>query len=301
MKIPWIQVNSNLAVHPKTYKLADVLHITCSSVSANIVTAGMLVSLWSWAAQTAPDGNLTACTPRAIADAAGWRRKPETFLQALITTGWVDRDDTTLRIHDWADYASLLMEQVENQKTKTKERVKRYRERKANETVTLCVDECNGACNVTETLSNASTIPNHTIPNLVGTNVPTTHQTSLTGDEAAVTPYPAEAVMLCEYFEDNCHQVRSLPLLNALTASLESGATADMLRAVIDDTALRGADSPAKYLCRVLETLRGEKIYDLTAFTARQERHKAKGGGGKHAKTDGVPTDAKFAGLGERV
>lgn len=175
--IPWIQIYSNLPVHPKTYKLAERLKIGSSSVSANVTAAGMLVSLWSWMAQNKPDGVLSDCSPQALADAAGWRKRADVLLSALEYSGYADTDeDGVLRLHDWEDYALLLMEQISNQKCKTKERVKRYRERKkvdaepeiqeeCNVTVTQENEERNGYSNVTVTPCNGSTLPYPTVPN----------------------------------------------------------------------------------------------------------------------------------------
>ncbi|WNX85228.1 hypothetical protein RWV98_02835 [Agathobaculum sp. NTUH-O15-33] len=168
MAIPWIQVYSNLTTHPKTYALADALHLSGGTVSANITAAGMLLGIWSWAAQNAADGNISGCSSRALADAAGWRKKPETLMQVLISCGWVDRDMDKRTLHDWEEYAALYMEQVDNQRRKTKERVQRYRDKKRQQdepNVTPENHDCNAACNVTDTPGNASTVPNLTIPN----------------------------------------------------------------------------------------------------------------------------------------
>lgn len=155
--IPWIQVYSNLPQHPKTSRLADELGLTSAAFNPNTLAVGLLVCLWTWAIQNACDGNLASCSPRAIADACQWKKKPDILVKALIKTGWLDSD---MRLHDWEEYASLLMEKEENRKAKTRERVKRCRERKAAANGVTG----NTPCNVTETPSNAPTIPNLTIP-----------------------------------------------------------------------------------------------------------------------------------------
>lgn len=168
MAIPWIQVYSNLTTHPKTYALADMLRLPGGAVSANMTAAGMLLGVWSWATQNAADGNISGCSARALADAAGWRKKPETLEQALVSCGWVDIDGNERHLHDWEDYAALYMEQVDNQRRKTKERVQRYRDKRKQRDepeVTPTKQDCNGYCNVTDTSGNASTVPNLTIPN----------------------------------------------------------------------------------------------------------------------------------------
>lgn len=119
----------------------------------------MLVSLWLWAAQNATDGDLSGCSDRGIAEAAEYRRKPETFVAALMETGWLNADR---KLHDWDEYATLLMDCEERQREQTRSRVQKHRERKkAQKSGT-----CNAGGNVTDTPCNAPTVPNRTLPNI---------------------------------------------------------------------------------------------------------------------------------------
>lgn len=153
--IPWIQVYSNLPQHPKTTKLADELGLTSTALNPNVLAVGLVVSLWTWAIQNAYNGDLSGCSQRAIAEACLWKKKPETLVKALQKAGFLDAD---MKLHDWEEYACLLVEQEENRRAKTRDRVKRYREKKAADGNA----PCNAPCNVTETPSNAPTIPDHT-------------------------------------------------------------------------------------------------------------------------------------------
>lgn len=175
--IPWIQIYSNLLRHPKTTGLADELGLTSSHASPNAVAAGMLVSLWLWAAQNATDGDLSKCSDRAIAEAAEFRKKPAVLVAALTKTGWLDEDR---RLHDWDEYASLLHDIEARNKENTRNRVKRYRDRKKlssedaeEEKCNVTDTECNGNGNVTCNECNAPTLPNITLPNITLPN--TTH------------------------------------------------------------------------------------------------------------------------------
>ncbi len=85
------------------------------------------------------------------------------------------------------------------------------------------------------------------------------------------------AKALCCHFEENCHQMRSMPLLNAFTQSLLDGAEPDMIRAVIDETALGNVDKPALYVAAILKKLRGECVRTLSGYRERGEQHKTKG------------------------
>ena len=125
--IPWIQVYSNLPMHPKTDRLVDELGLASSAVSPNIVAVGILVSLWTWAIQNAYDGDLSKCSPRLIAEACRWKKKPEALIRGLQAAGWLDED---MKLHDWEEYAVLLMDKQDSQKEKTRKRVQQYREKK---------------------------------------------------------------------------------------------------------------------------------------------------------------------------
>ena len=128
--IPWIQVYSNLTSHRKTGRLADELGLTNNFVSPDVVAVGILISLWTWAIQNASNGDLSDCSARIIAEACRWRKKPEQLIAALKSSGWMDEDG---RLHDWEEYTCLLMEQEDNRKAKTRERVQRYRDKKRTE------------------------------------------------------------------------------------------------------------------------------------------------------------------------
>lgn len=161
--IPWIQVYSNLIRHPKVTKLADKLGLSCKDTSPNVVAAGMLVSLWLWAAQNATEGDLSECSDRAIAEAAEYKKKPSVFVDALMDAKFLDNDR---KLHDWSEYAALLIDCNERQREQTRKRVAKHRARKKAQQQEYGNDTCNQKCNVTQTQSNAPTIPNHTVPNL---------------------------------------------------------------------------------------------------------------------------------------
>lgn len=175
--IPWIQVYSNILTHDKTYSLAEALKVP------NYSAVGLMVSLWCWVAVNAPDGDITRYPPRAITEATGWTKKPETFYNALVNAGLIEKtEDGRAVIRNWEQYAMLLIDLMSSQKKKTAERVKKHRERKKQreqagddpapqeETppVTPEPEEAKQGCNVTETESNA--LHNITLHNPTGHN-----------------------------------------------------------------------------------------------------------------------------------
>lgn len=181
--IPWIQVYSNLPQHPKTTKLADELGLSGAALNPNVIAVGIVVSLWTWAVQNAYDGDLAKCSDRAIADACTWRKKPETLVKALMTSGFLDEDR---RLHDWDEYAGLLIDRNESRKENTRKRVAKCRAKKAvtnDECNALQSVTCNAECNVTSNECNAPTIPDHTIPNQVN---PVSNDSRINSGAAAV-------------------------------------------------------------------------------------------------------------------
>lgn len=128
--IPWIQVYSNLPLHPKTARLTEELGLSSQQVGADVMTMGILVALWTWAIQNAYDGDLSKCSPRLIAEVCRWKRSPEKLVEALRKTGWIDDD---LHLHHWDEYAVLFMETAERQKAQKRERVRRVRAKKTGE------------------------------------------------------------------------------------------------------------------------------------------------------------------------
>lgn len=182
MTIPWIQVYTNMVTHNKTRKLAAELKLMNKDVKPNVIAAGMLLALWTWAAQNAVDGDITGVPMEDIADVAGWKKAPKTFYDALVKVGLIDEGADGVMIHDWMEYSLLLHEQTENKKEKDRARAKAYRERRKQASQANHENEAppneyqpsqnrHGDDGVTVTepsqANHAPTIPNHTIPNLL--------------------------------------------------------------------------------------------------------------------------------------
>lgn len=124
--LPWIQVYSNLADHPKIYALVDRMKLRRNSEAVGIV-----VSLWLWAAKNAPDGDLNGFPERAIAQALGFQiNYAKKLCQALVDTNWLDVDaEGGYSIHNWSRYAGRLIEITLRQREQSTERSRRYRKK----------------------------------------------------------------------------------------------------------------------------------------------------------------------------
>ena len=114
----WLQIHQTLKDHRKLLKSADLLNIEPPHMM------GILVSLWLWAIDNAPDGKLEEISPRIIARAAQWSGDPELLIEALKASEWLDECQTedTLEIHDWEDYAGKLIEQRISERERSRKR-----------------------------------------------------------------------------------------------------------------------------------------------------------------------------------
>ena len=164
----WIELHQSLPSHRKTLRLQSLLKLRTPQA------VGHLCLLWLWALDNAPQGDLSALSPRELATVCGYSpAKAQLWLDALVEAGFLDREGQTLRIHDWDDYAG----QIVYERIKNRERKRRYREQirktgskkdsddleavpgtvpKGNGTVPECVPGTNGT---------VPPLPNPTEPN----------------------------------------------------------------------------------------------------------------------------------------
>lgn len=86
--------------HPKMRDLCA--RLDCSRPHA----LGMLILLWDFTRDFAPQGNIGKHPDGSIARACDWTGDASKFVDALVSSGWVDRHpDHRLLIHDWHDHA----------------------------------------------------------------------------------------------------------------------------------------------------------------------------------------------------
>lgn len=88
----------------------------------------------------------------------------------------------------------------------------------------------------------------------------------------SIQPRSIKVRKLCAYFEENCHVFNSTPLADTITRCLLEGVAPEVLAAVIDDTALANAGSPAKYAVKIMNDILRAKIRDLSTYRASQEQ-----------------------------
>lgn len=128
----YVEAHAGLKDHLKTKKVARFLQIPKTQV------IGHLLCLWWWCQEYAQDGDLSEFDEYDIAEAAEWEGDPHAFVDALMNCGarggagflTNDEDTGALLVNDWYQYGGKLF--VKRQQSA--ERMRRYRERNANET-----------------------------------------------------------------------------------------------------------------------------------------------------------------------
>ena len=104
VNMAWLEIHQSIKDHRKVLAAADILDIS------PVHLMGHIISFWLWALDNTPDGSLGAVSLKTIARAAQWDGNAEEFVVALTESGLVDRTDSGLFIHDWADYAGKLID-----------------------------------------------------------------------------------------------------------------------------------------------------------------------------------------------
>ena len=113
-------MHQSLPSNRKTLRLKALLRSRTSQ------TVGWLCLLWLWAVDNTKDGDISGISPKELAEVADFNvKRADEFLDALIASGFVDRDGDRLRFHDWEDYAGKLQEQ----RKKATERKRKSREK----------------------------------------------------------------------------------------------------------------------------------------------------------------------------
>lgn len=125
----WIELHQEMPRHPKTLALAQALKISRRE------TVGLLIDLWTWGLNCADEtGHLRGITNEGIAMAMDWPgRQAAKLVNALVDCGWIDGENGSYCLHDWADYTSRLSDKRKDAERKREARKRAKREDKSPE------------------------------------------------------------------------------------------------------------------------------------------------------------------------
>lgn len=125
----WIELHQEMPRHPKTLALAQALKISRREA------VGLLIDLWTWGLNCADEtGHLRGITNEGIAMAMDWPgRQAAKLVNALVDCGWIDGENGSYCLHDWADYTSRLSDKRKDAERKREARKRAKLEDKSPE------------------------------------------------------------------------------------------------------------------------------------------------------------------------
>ncbi len=260
--LPWIQVYSNLADHPKIYALVDRMKLRRNSEAVGIV-----VSLWLWAAKNAPDGDLSGFPERAIADAVGYSSSyAEKLCQLLVETRWLDETEKGYALHDWVEYAPAIIDMYEKDKNRTRERVRKFREKRRAIPHGEIVSQqtCNVTCNVTSDKCNAPRLDKTTEDKIRGDHMSSSEASSWS--KSKLNSLFSPQLSLSE---------SALEELLSLADGMEEGLLLQSLEIARDNGKLNWG-----YVRGILRNWQNNGVKTLGEFKEREARRKGNKSGG---------------------
>lgn len=101
--------------HPKMQMLTEEIEKVYArhgrdidGLRSHALAVGIMESLWGWAAQYAPRGDIGRWSDAAIARGVSWELPPNDLIEILLRSRWIDRAEEPFRlvIHDVKDHAS---------------------------------------------------------------------------------------------------------------------------------------------------------------------------------------------------
>jgi hypothetical protein len=100
--------HSDLARHRKTKRFMRALDV------GTVAAIGHLHLFWHWVLEFAPSGDISfdRFTCEDIADGALWEGDALPFLEALVTSGFVDREADRLAVHEWDTYGGKFQKKL---------------------------------------------------------------------------------------------------------------------------------------------------------------------------------------------
>jgi hypothetical protein len=119
--VPWIRLYTSFSRHRKTMALRRILG-----------TAETIVGLWCWAAENAPDGDLSSFTENEIEEVTGWTGERGKAFKAMVEVGFIDNVSADVSankytLHQWSEHAGLGISSYMRRKTSQRVLMKQRR------------------------------------------------------------------------------------------------------------------------------------------------------------------------------
>ena len=164
----WIESHEEMGEHRKTHKFCQLLNtavrtgvgtaVATGATTGVAAAVGHLHLLWHYTLRTAWEtGDLNGKLPEAIAKACWWNGDPDVFINALIESGYIDRD---MKVHQWTEYAAEII----YQRQYNRDRRKNKKSSITAVTTPVQTPVTTGVLTGEKTQKSSATIPYHTIP-----------------------------------------------------------------------------------------------------------------------------------------
>jgi hypothetical protein len=125
-----IELQDTLPDHPKTLAASEALKIDKD------LLVGKLCRLWTWCLNQRENGFIAEYEIGTVAEVMRWNKKPDVLFKALSAAppgfqyGFLERVEGGYVIHDWDERVEMIREKREERRAQTRERVRRFRDKK---------------------------------------------------------------------------------------------------------------------------------------------------------------------------
>ena len=272
----WIEVHDTLPDHPKVLRAAKALRLDSDAL------VGKLVRLWVWALGNREDGVLSDLDAERLDRLLNCNGKADRLIAALTENRLLDAlPDGRYRIHDWDEHVMMLRDKREENRKKSADRVRRYREKQKRKDVTdgnalqerYTDAERNGNTSEECNACNARTVPNRTIPiddnddDTTPVNPRARGVEGRTVDNLWISQTREETARLFARTVGRDPTPEELDSLTAQTGA-EGGMSPEMVGLALSKALLYGAASVAAYACKVLAQWRRNGIFTPEEMSA---------------------------------
>lgn len=257
------------ADHPKVLRAAKALKLDSDAL------VGKLVRLWVWALGNREDGILSDLDAERLDRLINYNGRADKLIAALTENRLLDvLPDGRYLIHDWDEHVMMLRDKREENRKKSADRVRRYRERQKRMGETDCNalqeryndGDRNGYMGEDCNACNARTVPNRTVPkddNYDDPNAIHLRAREAEGGDVDKLWISQTQKEIARVFGQTVGREATQEELDSLVAQTgaEGGMATDMIELALSKALLYGAASVTAYACKVLMEWRRNGIF----------------------------------------